>query len=396
MSITEVDYHIIILGGGIVGLALANKLAPLGLKIAIIEKSSPKTLTVNQDYDLRVVAINHASESLFRDIQCWDSISNLRYSPYYKMKVWESGKSGNIEFDCQKVHTPNLGYIIEQNVIIQSLIKRLELFPTVNIIWNSEASAVKVHDEYGLLTLNNNPQYRFKLLVGADGKDSWLRHTFAIAGHEHDYQHHALITHIHCGQPHLNTAYQIFLPTGPLAFLPLADPHLCSIVWSTLPAIADTLKTLSDHEFNQTLETQFESKLGKLKKIAPLVAFPLKLQHAHHYVQARIALIGDAAHTVHPLAGLGVNLGLQDVTSLAQILEKSLHDNRDIGLMKTLKRYERERRGENLIMLSCISGFKDLFNSKLPIVGTLRNQALNFTNQTPWLKELFIRKAMGI
>src|SRR3990167_11156744 len=149
MSITEVDYHIIILGGGIVGLALANKLAPLGLKIAIIEKSSPKTLTVNQDYDLRVVAINHASESLFRDIQCWDSISNLRYSPYYKMKVWESGKSGNIEFDCQKVHTPNLGYIIEQNVIIQSLIKRLELFPTVNIIWNSEASAVKVHDEYG-------------------------------------------------------------------------------------------------------------------------------------------------------------------------------------------------------------------------------------------------------
>lgn len=394
MSLPQLDYHIIILGGGIIGLSLANKLAPLGLNIAIIDQGK-FTASAGHHYDLRVVAINRGSEQLFREIQAWENITT-RYSPYLKMKVWEPN-GGHIEFNCREVNQPNLGYIIEQNVILDALIKRASTFPNLSLIPNETAKTLEVSSSSVSLALKKgDPTLKGKLLIGADGKNSWLRQQLGIPTAVRDYHHHALVTHVRSEKPHDKTAYQVFLTTGTLAFLPLSDPYVCSIVWSLPPDLAHDLKELPTAEFEDQLAKAAGGTLGKLKVIAPLATFPLHEQHARQYCQSRVALIGDAAHTVHPLAGLGMNLGLRDVAALARHIEKAYWEGRDWGLMKTLSRYERERHGDNMLMLKSISGIKDLFMASNPLISFIRNAGLSWINQTDWLKQLFIKKALGL
>jgi 2-octaprenylphenol hydroxylase len=252
-----------------------------------------------------------------------------------------------------------------------------------------------VQDEAVRLELNNGEVLQTRLLVGADGARSWVREQCGIAVTSTDYHQRAVVATVRTEQPHRDTAWQRFLPGGPLAFLPLPEGY-CSIVWSTTPEHADALLAMDETAFCAALTDAFAARLGKVQSAVGRAAFPLSAQHAGRYVQPRIALVGDAAHTIHPLAGQGVNLGFADSAALAEVLIAALQKRQDIGSLGVLRRYERWRKGENLLMLEVMTGFQKLFGSELTAVRQARNLGLNLVQRLMPVKNLIIRRAMGL
>jgi 2-octaprenylphenol hydroxylase len=232
-------------------------------------------------------------------------------------------------------------------------------------------------------------------LIAADGAESWVRQQVGIQLKTWAYQHTAIVTTVQTELPHAATARQRFLATGPLAFLPLSDPYRSSIVWSVTPEYAEKLMALSVAEFDVALATAFAHQLGAVQMITERHAFPLRMRHAQQYVRPRIALLGDAAHTIHPLAGQGVNMGLLDAATLAEVMITACRKQRDFASLATLRRYERWRKGDTLAMLAAIEALKHLFASELPPVQCLRNVGLNLTNRLPWLKQFLTDYALG-
>jgi len=245
------------------------------------------------------------------------------------------------------------------------------------------------------LTLKDKAKLSATLVVAADGTRSWLRQQADIAVKGWDFDQAALVTTVKTEKYHQDTAWQRFLSTGPLAFLPLSDGY-SSIVWSTSPDEAKRLSGISESEFALELEQAFASKLGKIESVAGRAVFPLRLFETLHYVKPRLALVGDAAHTIHPLAGQGVNLGLADVASLITVITDALNDKKDIGDLKILRRYERWRRADNRSMLVAMDGLKRLFGSELSAVKGLRSLGLNITDRITPLKNLIMQHAMGL
>lgn len=396
MQNTIEQYDVIIIGGGVVGLSLACALAQLPLTVAIIETQKDLAKKWTEDnYDVRVSAINQASQRIFNALNVWPHMEKMRINPYQHMHVWDAVGQGSIDFDCTEVGAASLGYIVENSVMLQALSQRLQNLANVKIMTETVPVQLSITAEEVLLSLTGKRKLQAKLLIGADGFQSWVRQQAHIKLHSWSYQQQAIICTVRTEKSHQKTAWQRFLPNGTLAFLPLADPHLCSIVWSTANTHAQQLMELNDESFNQAITHDMMAKLGATEIIDQRLMFPLHMRHAKHYVKPRIALVGDAAHTLHPLAGQGVNLGLLDAACLAEVLQTAQEKKQNIGHLLVLRHYERWRKGDNLAMIAAMEGFKQLFNNSMPIISQIRSFGLQATNQLPWLKNRFIEKAMG-
>ncbi|HRC72386.1 MAG TPA: UbiH/UbiF/VisC/COQ6 family ubiquinone biosynthesis hydroxylase [Candidatus Competibacter sp.] len=390
------DYDLIIAGGGMVGSALACALGQSELRVALLEGVPLERARPTDELDLRVSAISRASQRIFAAVGAWDGMTAWRTSPFRDMRVWDSAGFGQIHFDSAAIGEPLLGWIIENRVIQFALLERASQLPAVELLCPAALeSACVLDDNRWRVQLDDGRELTARLLVGADGAQSKVRQSAGIGTGGWSYDQKGLVANVRTAEPHQATAWQRFLPTGPLAFLPLHDGR-CSIVWSTTPEQADFLLALDDYDFGQALGDAFEWRLGPIVQIGQRGAFPLRLQHTHQYVKPGLALIGDAAHVVHPLAGQGVNLGLLDAATLAEVVLDAVAVEQDIGSLKVLRRYERWRKGDNLLMLGVMDGFKRLFGASLPPLPLLRNLGLALTDAAGPLKNLIARRAMGL
>lgn len=389
-------YDVIVVGAGMVGATLACALGVSHLKVALIEGQSPKDFDPQGDYDLRVSAITLASRAIFENLGAWPAMFARRVSPLRDMRVWDGDSDGCIHFDSAEVGEPELGYIIENRVIAAGLWDRLRDLPNVELHCPASIVELALREEAAEVALNDGQRLRAPLLVGADGAHSRVRALAGVAARGWGYQQDAIVATIRTEKPHGQTARQRFLPTGPLAFLPLVEPHLSSIVWSCTRPRATDLMALDDDAFLHELQAAFGDDLGGMQAIGPRAAFPLALSHADHYVLPRLALIGDAAHTVHPLAGQGVNLGLGDAAVLAQVIEEARQARRDIGGLSMLRRYERWRKGDNLAMLGVTDAFQQFFSGQAAAWAPIRHTGLRVFNRVAPAKRWIMAHAMGL
>lgn len=316
----------------------------------------------------------------------------LRVSPYRRMEVWEWG--GRVSFDAAEAGEPHLGHIIENRVVQWALAQRARELPAVRWIAPARACAVRWHDDRATLELNTGETLEGSLVVGADGARSWLRQQADIPVRGWAYGQMGLVATVRTALPHRETAWQRFMPGGPLAFLPLADGS-CSIVWSLPEAEAKRWLAAPDWAFRDALGRHVGTRLGAVEWNSERTAFPLRLQHAQRYTGPRLALVGDAAHTIHPLAGQGVNLGLLDAAALAQVLTEAHARGRDLGEHPVLRRYERWRKGDNWAMALSMDAFHRLFTPAHLPLRIARNLGLNLFEHTPTAKHQAIRHALG-
>lgn len=388
------SYDLTIIGGGMVGLTLAASLAKSNLNIAIVENNLPTELS--ELPASRVSAISAASRSVFEQYGVWQHINAQRITPYSSMYVWEKDSFGKIEFNAQQVNAKELGYIIENEQIQHALSTVVQEQENVTFYAPDKLTNIAIGDGEAWLTLDSGKNITTKLVVGADGANSWLRNRVDIPLTHWDYNHHALVATIKTDLAHEYCARQVFTPDGPLAFLPLFDKELCSIVWSVSPEKAKQLQALSVTEFNKQLTRTFDNRLGFCELQSERHCFPLKMRYARDFAQHRIALVGDAAHTIHPLAGQGVNLGLLDAVSLAQCLLENSQADKDIGLYSNLRQFERWRKTEAAQMVASMEILKQLFHGDNPVQKTVRDLALILTDNLDPLKKQFIKQAMGL
>lgn len=384
-------YDVIIVGGGMVGATLAVALSEQSsLNIAVIETYDPKPLGEYDIPDLRVSALTLASETLLKNLAIWQQLMPSRISQFSEMNVWETSSSA-LHFDCADIGTSHLGHIIENRHIQQACIERCQQISNIDLL----CPATPTSRSDNTLQLEDGRILTADLIVGADGAHSSLREWSNIKVHGWDYQQTAIVCTVTTEKPHQQTAWQRFLSEGPLAFLPLADPHQCSIVWSNSTEEAELLSQLDDDTFKNTLEKAFQHTLGDITHISKRASFPLKLRHANHYIEHGFALVGDAAHTIHPLAGQGVNIGFLDAATLAEIIVDAHRKGREIGSIHTLSKYQRRRKADNLIMQMTMDVFKRTFGSDLAPIRWARRFALKTVNQSTLLSNLFMHHASG-
>lgn len=401
-------YDIAIVGAGVIGASLACDLARRSphLRIALIEASPESPTPVSPDrYDLRVAALSPATVRYLRDLDLWSAIEQQRVCAYRSMVVWDGQSTGAIDFHAADIHKETLGYIVENTVLLYSL--HLHLAQNAAVQWFRASKLESIADGETetaplKLTLESGERLSAELVVAADGAQSTVRQLAGFATREWDYGQTAIITTVRTELAHQHTAWQCFTAQGALAFLPLPDRevdgqvrHFCSIVWSLNDEVVDEHMRCTPSEFCQRLERAFEQRLGRVLDIDERCSIPLRQRHATSYCRSRIALIGDAAHTVHPLAGQGMNLGFYDAMVLAEEIRRAVNRGYSLGEPALLKRYERQRKGHNLAAMAGMELFKRLFGSRAPGIVALRSAGLNWTRQQTWLKRYFIEAAAG-
>jgi len=399
------DFDILISGAGIAGATLASALSGQGLRIGLIEAQAapggrlPSGISV-QDYDARVSAITPKSSALLAQVGVWPSVLAYRACAYHHMTVWDAQGTGLIEFDRDELNVGFLGHIVENRAIISALNAELATRSDVTRFSPAELSACTI-DGGGVVTVSlaDGRSVSADLLVAADGALSKVRELLNFQTRQWNYGHKAIVTTVQTEKFHEDTAWQRFLPTGPLAFLPLSNadnPHLCSVVWSQEESKADELMALSEREFSLEIAQALEHRLGAVTACAQRSMFPLRQRHAVDYVQPGVALVADAAHTIHPLAGQGINLGLQDVAVLAQEILAAVDAGANPGSIEVLRRYQRQRKGENLAMMAAMDGFKRLFEQDALPLRWLRNAGMRGVGRIAPVKQLIMRQAMGL
>ncbi|WP_372875190.1 2-octaprenyl-3-methyl-6-methoxy-1,4-benzoquinol hydroxylase [Pseudomonas sp.] len=391
---------LIIVGAGMVGSALALALQEQGLEILLIDGGplSVKPFDPAAPFEPRVSALSIASRRVLERLGVWQGVSARRSSPYAEMRVWDGSGTGQIHFSAASVHAEALGHIVENRVVQDALLERLH-DGTIGLLNNARLEQLRRSGDDWLLTLTDGRQLRTPLLIAADGANSAVRRLAGCATREWDYLHHAIVTSVRCSESHQATAWQRFTDDGPLAFLPLtAAPgeHWCSIVWSATPDEAERLMALDDAGFCAELGKAFEHRLGSVLHADPRLRIPLRQRHAKRYVEEGLALIGDAAHSIHPLAGQGVNLGFLDAAVLAEVLLHALARGERLADPRVLSRYERRRMPHNLAMMAAMEGFERLFQADPLPLRWLRNAGLNWVDELPEAKALFVRQALGL
>ncbi|MGE4407286.1 2-octaprenyl-3-methyl-6-methoxy-1,4-benzoquinol hydroxylase [Pseudomonas sp.] len=392
---------LIIVGAGMVGSTLALALEGCGLKIVVVDAGPLEVLPFDAQaaFEPRVSALSAASQRILLRVGAWPGIAARRASPYSDMHVWDGSGTGQIHFSAEAVHAEVLGHIVENRVVQDALLEALQARGSVELIAAARLERLQRSDEGWLLSLADGQQLRTPLLVAADGANSAVRRLAGCETREWDYLHQAIVTSVRCAEPHQRTAWQRFTDDGPLAFLPLerdGDRHWCSIVWSVTEDEAHRLMALDDETFRTALGRTFEQRLGAVLEVDPRLCIPLRQRHAKRYVQPGLALIGDAAHTIHPLAGQGVNLGLLDAAVLAEVLEAALARGEAPADLRVLSRFERRRMPHNLAMMAAMEGFERLFQADPLPLRWLRNVGLKAVESLPEAKALFVRQALGL
>lgn len=387
------QFDLTIIGGGMVGLALAALLKESDLHIAVIEAFPP--ITPESEITCRVSALNIASEKLLEKLGVWQALKNLRATPYNKMDVWEKDSFANIQMAPEAFGLTHLGHIAENHLIQKVLWDKVSQQENVEIITTLPKRLDRNADN-AILTLENNELIVSKLIVGADGANSWTRQQVGIPVTYRDYGHHAFVCNVQTAEPHQNCARQIFSPESILAFLPLHEQNLSSIVWSQPQKEAERLVEMDAENFNKELTVAFDNRLGTCEVVGERKAIKLTARYARNFAQSRIALVGDAAHTIHPLAGLGVNLGFQDAVGLAQNIQENLKNQCDIGEYRYLRSFERQRKVEAVKMLASMQGLKSLFAGNHPVKKFIRGVGLSTTNKLSIVKNLLMKQGLGI
>lgn len=385
-----------IVGGGMVGLAVACGMQGSGLRVAVLEQREPQPLAADAAPALRVSAINAASEKLLTRLGVWSDIVARRASCYHGMEVWDKDSFGRITFDDQSMGYSHLGHIVENTVIHYALWQKAQQSSDITLKAPAELQQVAWGENEAFLTLKDGAMLTARLVIGADGANSWLRNKADIPLTFWDYRHHALVATIRTEEAHGAVARQAFHGEGILAFLPLSDPHLCSIVWSLAPQEAERMQQASDEQFNQALNIAFDNRLGLCRVESERQVYPLTGRYARQFAAHRLALVGDAAHTIHPLAGQGVNLGFMDAAELVDELKRLHRQGKDIGQYLYLRRYERSRKHSAALMLAGMQGFRELFAGTNPAKKLLRDMGLKLADTLPGVKPQLLRQAMGL
>ncbi|NPA20447.1 2-octaprenyl-3-methyl-6-methoxy-1,4-benzoquinol hydroxylase [Pseudomonas sp. p99-361] len=396
----EMRADLLIVGAGMVGSALALALRHSGLQILLLDGGplTVKPFDAQAPFEPRVSALSAASQRILERLGAWEGIAQRRATPYSDMHVWDGSGTGQIHFSAASVHAQVLGHIVENRVVQDSLLERLH-DSDVGLLANARLEQLRRSGDDWLLTLADGRRLRAPLVVAADGAHSAVRRLAGCDTREWDYLHHAIVTSVRCSAGHQATAWQRFTDEGPLAFLPLTrdgQQDWCSIVWSTTPEQAERLMALDDAAFVQALERAFEGRLGSVLQADPRVCVPLRQRHAKRYVEHGLALVGDAAHTIHPLAGQGVNLGFLDAAVLADVLGKACERGERLADVKVLSRYERRRMPHNLALMAAMEGFERLFQANPLPLRWLRNSGLKLVQQMPEAKAMFVRQALGL
>lgn len=374
-----------------IGLSLACLLAKAGRQVTVLERHSQPQLT--DELALRVSALNNRSRQVLRDCGAWPLIDDYRIGPYTSMEVWDKDSPAHIEFSAAEIYQDDLGAIAENNVV-EHFLWQQALQLGVDIQQVDEWKLLNEGDADSLVEIKVGDDLVFaSLLVGADGGRSLVRQWSELPVTFWDYEQQGIVANIKTEQPHDGVARQIFLPTGPLALLPTPDAHTVSIVWSADTALAEQLLHESAERFAKHVETESQRVLGGCKCVSDIKAFPLRMQYARQWQHGRIVLAGDAAHTIHPLAGQGANLGFADVRALAQHL-----DTRDlkslVELNKALSKYSRERRADTQLMIAGMEAFKRGFGTANPLIKGMRAIAFAIPNKLTPLKRRLAQLAM--
>lgn len=394
-------YDVLIVGGGMVGLTLALAVRKLTeLTVAIVEPNKPTPLS--DEPELRVSAINAASQQIFTQLGVWSAITEQRMQGYKHMHVWDKSSVGALDFDIDDLSSrrnrDSLGYIIENKVIRNTLWQQATQDSGISLLTSSKLSTIAQGEHETFATFEDGTPVLAKLVVGADGANSWLRQQMDMTIAFRDYDNHAVVATVKCQQGHQNTAWQVFLPEGPLAFLPLYKENLCSIVWSTSPDKAKHINQLSNQEIAKELTAATDGKLGNVSIESELMTFPLTMRLAHNFVKDKVVLIGDAAHTIHPLAGQGVNLGLLDAVALAECLadEKLSNSLNDDVLNKQLAYYSRWRRAGAADMVAAMELIKQAFTPQHPVLKFARGIGMAAISNIAPAKDMMIKQALGL
>ncbi|KGK40979.1 2-octaprenyl-3-methyl-6-methoxy-1,4-benzoquinol hydroxylase [Nitrincola sp. A-D6] len=399
---------VVINGAGMVGAALACLLAQAGMRVVVLEPrtEAPQQLLdelpelQSQGYDARVSALTLASQALLSYIGAWPVIEATRAAAYQGMEVWDGLGRGHIHFSAADLHEPYLGHIVENRVTLAALYQCLLMQPGIEVRNAVQMTALSAPDALGgrWLTLSQGEPLYAPLLIGADGAESLTRQLAGIPATAWDYGHHALVTSVTTEASHQWQCWQRFTEDGPLAFLPLASetPDRVSIVWSTSPAHARALLALDDEAFCDALSRASDTCLGRVLAADPRQAINLRQRHAHSYVVPGVVLAGDAAHTIHPLAGQGVNLGFLDVAALAEVLIDAHAQGETLGHLSVLRRYQRMRRSDNLRMSATMEMFRRLFGERPAPIRLLRGSGMNLVNHLSPLKNHLASMAMGL
>jgi len=382
-----------VVGGGVVGSACALALAQLGLDVALVESREPPRWSPAQR-DLRVYAFAPDNAALLDALGVWRSVQGARLQPYRRMRVWDAAGGGELAFDADALGRRELGWIVEHGLLVDRLWMSLAA-AGVRVQCPARVTELEQHDYGAKLRLEDGSTLDARLVIAADGADSSLRTLSGIGIDTHDYAQKGVVAFIASEQPHTDTAWQRFLPTGPLALLPFVD-GLSSIVWTLPNAEAERVLALDEDAFNRELTAAFDARLGALQLRSPRAAFPLRRQLADDYVHGRVLLLGDAAHVVHPLAGQGVNLGLRDVAALRDSIREAQDKRVDYTAAQRLARWARTRKSENATAAHAFSAINRVFTDDGMAATLLRGPLLGLTGRIPPLARAFWRHAAGI
>ncbi len=384
-------HDIVVVGGGVVGAALSLGLHRAGFDVALIERTAPAANNA-KNYDARVYALSIASAGFLDTLGVWNAVVAERVSAYRDMRVWQDDFSQELHFSAQETQTEQLGWIAENSLLMDRLWSALSAVPRITGV---SVTACDFETSPARLRLSDASEIQTGLVVSAEGGDSVLREAAGLDSIGTSYEQRAVVCHVETEKPHQATAWQRFLPSGPLAFLPLADGR-SSIVWSVDEPLACELLALDDADFRERLAQASQRRLGAIKQVTPRLSFALRMQHAEHYVRQGFALVGDSAHVIHPLAGQGVNLGLADAMTLIKVLSEARGKQQTVSSLRVLQRYERARRAANSEAVALTDGLYRLFGLKLPAAIRLRELGLEAVGRIAPLRRELARRAMGI
>ena len=383
------DFDVVIVGGGLAGLSLAVALRTARLSVAVVEGKAP---AAPAGWDARIYAVSPANARFLDDIGAWRHLDASRLASVQRMEIHGDG-GGRLDFSAYDAGVGELAWIIEASLMQRELWESAKRQANLTLLCPSTPESLEFSSDAATLRLADGRVLRSRLIVAADGADSWTRNAAGIAVSFRPYGQLGVVANFSCAKPHRDTAFQWFRAEGVLAYLPLPGQQI-SIVWSTPEAHARELLALSPADFCARVAEAGRHSLGALDLVTPPAGFPLRLMRAPHFVAPRLALIGDAAHAIHPLSGHGINLGYQDARVLAEVLTQR-PEYVDCGDERWLRRYERARREEVVALQSVTDGLQRLFSSPARPLSVLRNFGLNLTNHLPVARDVLIRYAMG-
>ena len=387
------EFDVVIVGGGMVGAAVACCLGDSGLKVAVIESQVSENFTPDQPHDLRVSALSIASRNILEAVGAWQGVVSRRFCPFKRMRVWET--AGDTTFNSDDIRYPELGYIVENRITQLALLERLADFDNIKLLMPQTISKINYNGHGSELVLADGAVLQAKLLVAADGGASRVRQSVGLGVTSWDYNQHALVIYVETAYPQQDITWQRFVPSGPQAFLPLSGNY-ASLVWYQSPDEVRRLQGLSYEDLKAELIATFPDCLGEIKQILGVASFPLKRQHAQSYVKQGVALVGDAAHMINPLAGQGVNIGLLDAAALAEVLVDAHAKGKNIADLAVLKRYESMRRTENLKMMTLMDVFYKSFSNDILPVKLIRNLGLGLAQRLTPVRKKVMKAAMGL